>query len=75
MQDFLENLCMYSPCQHGFRKNRSCTSQLLEVVEDFTTYLDNNKTFDVIYLDFKKAFDSVPHKRLLNKLKTYGITG
>ena len=75
MQDFLENLCLYSPCQHGFRKNRSCTSQLLEVVEDFTSYLDNNETFDVIYLDFRKAFDSVPHKRLLNKLKSYGITG
>ena len=75
MQDFLENLCLYSPCQHGFRKNRSCTSQLLEVVEDFTNYLDKNETFDVIYLDFKKAFDSVPHKRLLNKLESYGITG
>ena len=44
-------------------------------MEEFTTYLDNKESFDVIYLDFKKAFDSVPHIRLLRKLESYGITG
>ena len=75
LQNFFENQNLYSSCQHGFRKDKSCTSQLLEVMEDFTTFIDNNDTFDVIYLDFKKAFDTVPHIRLLNKLKSYGIDG
>ena len=38
-------------------------------------FFENCEPFDVIYLDFAKAFDAVPHKRLLNKLKAYGITG
>ena len=44
-------------------------------MEDFSNYIDNGQNFDVIYLDFKKAFDSVPHERLLIKLKSYGIEG
>ena len=37
--------------------------------------LDNGRSVDVIYLDFAKAFDKVPHKRLLRKLKVYGVSG
>jgi hypothetical protein len=44
-------------------------------MEDFTKLIDANYTVDIIYLDFKKAFDSVPHKRLFVKLKAYGISG
>ena len=44
-------------------------------MEDFTKYIDQKNTIDVIYLDFRKAFDSVPHYRLFVKLKAYGITG
>ena len=68
-----ENL--YADCQHGFRKKRSCVTQLLEVMEDFTTMINKGDNIDVLYLDFKKAFDSVPHERLLLKLESYGITG
>ena len=75
MQNFLESQNLYSKCQHGFRRGKSCTSQLLEVMEDFTTLLDRGENFDTIYLDFKKAFDSVPHKRLLKKMEMYGVTG
>ena len=39
------------------------------------TYLDQNIPVDVAYLDFKKAFDSVPHKRLIHKMKEYGVEG
>ena len=65
---------LYSDCQHGFRKGRSCTTQLLQVIEDFTYLIDNSQPIDVIYLDFQKAFDQVPHQRLLYKLNVYGIT-
>ena len=66
---------MMSNCQHGFRQKRSCITQLLNVIEDFTRMIDDGKSIDVIYLDFRKAFDSVPHERLFRKIKSYGITG
>ena len=65
---------LYRDCQHGFRKGRSCTTQLLQVMEDFTYLIDNSQPIDVIYLDFQKAFDQVSHQRLLYKLNSYGIT-
>ena len=66
---------LYTKCQHGFRKKRSCMTQLLLTMEDFTNYIEQNESFDVVYLDFRKAFDTVPHYRLLEKLKAYGIVG
>ena len=66
---------LYSPHQHGFRKGRSCSTQLLEVTEDWTKLLDEDNSVDCIYLDYKKAFDSVPHQRLMIKLHAYGIRG
>ena len=71
----MEDNGLYSDCQHGFRKGRSCVTQLLEVMDDFTRLLDDGNAIDVLYLDFQKAFDTVPHKRLLYKLKSYGISG
>ena len=65
---------LYAECQHGFRNKRSCISQLLEVIEDLTVHFDG-ESVDIVYLDFRKAFDTVPHQRLLVKLKSYGITG
>ena len=66
---------LYTEQQHGFRKHRSCMTQLLEVMEDLTQMLDDRHDIDIVYLDFRKAFDTVPHKRLICKLKGYGITG
>ena len=74
IQNYMESNKMFNSCQHGFRKHRSCVTQLLEVMNDFTNYIDNKKNIDILYLDFSKAFDTVPHERLLNKLKAYGIT-
>ena len=61
--------------QHGFRTKRSCTTNLLCCMEDWTKWLDEGNSFDVLYLDFRKAFDLVPHQRLLSKLWSQGIEG
>ena len=52
---------------------RSCMTQLLETLEKWTDLLDQNFSIDVIYLDFQKAFDTIPHQRLLSKVHAYGI--
>ena len=61
--------------QFGFCKGRTCISQLLVTLSDWLTELDNKTPVDAAYLDFRKAFDSVPHQRLMTKLKGYGIDG
>ena len=65
---------LHSDCQHGLHKHRSCVTQLLHVVEDLSDMFDNGDPYDIIYLDFKKAFDQVTHKRLAAKLESHGIT-
>ena len=59
---YLEKNNLISKYQHGFRKGRSCTTQLLECIEDWTKSLEEHCDVDIIYLDFKAAFDKVPHK-------------
>jgi hypothetical protein len=54
--------------QYGFRARRSCETQLLETLDDITKRAANNKQIDIILLDFSKAFDKVPHKRLKSHL-------
>ena len=61
--------------QHGFLPGKSCVSNLLECMNIVYEILNENDTADILYLDFQKAFDTVPHKRLLNKLRAYGISG
>ena len=60
-------------CQHGFRRQRSCETQLVQFVHDIISNLDGavnrgHKQTDLIIMDFAKAFDKVPHRRLLHKL-------
>ena len=61
--------------QHGFAKGRSCTTNLLEFLEVVTESADKGVPMDVIFLDFAKAFDKVPHQRLMTKIKSFGIQG
>ena len=70
----LENNNIINPSQHGFRPGYSCTSQLIKIVEYVAKNMDSQKQIDMIFLDFAKAFDTVPHQRLLKKLQYYGIT-
>ena len=64
-----------TPFQHGFRKSRSCETQLIVTVQDLANGLNKKSQIDAILLDFSKAFDKVPHQRLLHKLNYYGING
>ena len=64
-----------SDSQHDFLKGKSCVTQLLEYLEDIKEAMDNGKDVDVIYLDFCKVFDKIPHRRLLKKLEKYRIKG
>ena len=61
--------------QHGFLKGRSCLTNLLEFLEFVSSYVDQRHPVDVIYLDFQKAFDKVPHRRLMLKINSLGIVG
>jgi hypothetical protein len=61
--------------QHGFIQGRSCTTNLLEFMEKVTKAADEGQAVDVIYLDFAKAFDKVPIKRLIAKPSGIGIDG
>ena len=67
------NIILLNDNQHGFRSHYSCVTQLISLVEDLSCSMDHQKQTDVILLDFAKAFDSIPHQRLLVKLKHYGI--
>ena len=64
---------LFSSNQHGFRQKHSCESQLILSIEDMYRQQDENKQVDMLILDFTKVFDTVPHQRLLMKLKQYGI--
>ena len=61
--------------QHGFSHGKSCCTQLLEIMEMWTRWFEKGLPWDAVYTDFSKAFDSVPHERLLKKVEAYGIRG
>ena len=73
MIDFLVKHKLINPSQHGFLKARSCLTNLLCFFEEITKWVDEGSPVDVIYLDFQKAFDKVPHQRLILKLKSHGM--
>ena len=73
MVDFLVKHKLLNSSQHGFLKARSCLTNMLCYVEEITKWIDVGSPVDIIYLDFQKAFDKVPHQRLLLKLKAHGI--
>jgi len=68
-----ENL--FSKQQHGFIPGRSTTTQLLSYLNKCVEATAKGDVIDAIYFDFAKAFDTVPHRRLIKKLRAYGING
>ncbi len=71
----LETNHLISPYQHGFRRHRSTTTQLLECVHSWASLIECKIPVDVIYMDVAKAFDTVVHSKLITKLAAYGIDG
>ena len=75
IMDHCNDNYVFSDSQYGFRQRRGCILQLLKVFDDWTKFVDSDIPVDAIFLDFRKAFDCVPHKRLLMKLEKLGISG
>jgi len=61
--------------QHGLRRGRSCVTNLLAFLDKATSYRDDKQSVDIIFLDFAKAFDKVPHSRLISKIIVHGSDG
>ena len=72
---YLEENKILNDSQHGFRNKRSCLTNLLDFFYEVFNSYDETRAVDIIYLDFQKAFDTVPHRRLISKVKAHGIAG
>ncbi len=72
---YLDEHNMLNNSQHGFRKGRSCLSQLLAHYDKILKHMENGMNVDTVYLDFSKAFDKVDHQIIIEKLKILGIGG
>jgi len=73
--DHLERNHLIKDSQHGFRRGRSCLTNLLEFLDKVTCSVDARDNIDVVYLDFAKAFDKIPHCSLIKKLEAHSIRG
>ena len=73
--EFLEKNNIIRDSQHGFRNRRSCLTNLLDLLHNIYEMYEEGRAVDIIYLDFQKAFDKVPHRKLLNKVESHGISG
>lgn len=73
--EFLEDNDLINSDQFGFRNRRSTVAQLLLTVEEWTNALDNRKNVDSVFLDIRKAFDSVSHSKMVQILESKGVSG
>ena len=73
LQLWLDNNKILANCQHGFRKMRTTVTPVCAFLDIIYTYINNKKNPTVIFLDLKKAFDTVSHSKLLFKMKKMGL--
>ena len=71
--EHLNATSLINDSQHGSTAGRSCLTNLLTFLESLTPHVDQGLPVDVLYLVFSKAFDKVPHQRLISKLRAHGI--
>ena len=72
---YIEKNGLMAKSQHGFRSGRSPMTNLVEFLNETTKWFDEGRSFDVVYLDFSKAFDVICHERIIVKLEAIGIEG
>ena len=72
---YFEENNLINESQHGFRKGRSCLTQLLKHYDEILTDMEEGTQVNVLYVDFEKCFDKIDFKILLNKLKLKGVGG
>jgi hypothetical protein len=72
--EHMDKFNLFSDKQFGFMGGRSTSLQLLKVLDKWTNVLDEGGVLNAVYMDFMKAFDKVPHTRLLVKMKAYGLS-
>ena len=75
LMSFINDKQILNNSQFGFRKNMSTALAIIELVEEITTAIDEGKTTVGVFIDLKKAFDTVDHNILVKKLEHYGIRG
>ncbi|MDJ0596593.1 MAG: reverse transcriptase family protein [Pleurocapsa sp. MO_226.B13] len=75
IREHLDRHDLINDTQHGFMKGKSCLTNLLSFYSEVYEAVDNDKVYDAVYLDFSKAFDRVPHERLIKKTRAHGIEG
>ena len=75
MYSFLEKNKLLNPNQFGFRHNHSTAHALINLTENIKRHLDGKKLVAGVFIDLEKAFDTVNHQILCNKLKHYGFRG
>ena len=75
LSDYLKDNTILSSTQFGFRANRSTEMALINFTDTILKHMDNKQVTGVVYLDLKKAFDTVNHQLLMKKLKSLGVHG
>ena len=73
MMAYVQGGGLIAPEQHGFVPKKACLTNLLETLDAITDAVNKGYSVDLILLDFSKAFDKMSHKKLIAKLRAYGI--
>ena len=73
--DHLQTEGLFNDAQHGFRPGRSCSTQLLQAMEDWSRSIEKDEPVNILFLDLAKTFNTVPLRRVVGKPREYGICG